>query len=92
MAVGTKVSVTNGAPSSPTITGTGGGVAPTGVLVTSLSTNTATIYLGGSDVSTANGTPLEPGDSIGLDLLANETLYARSATGTQDLRILWLGL
>lgn len=62
---------------------------PDSVLIKSPSTNTATIYIGGTDVSSANGYPLAPGDpAIGLDANTTEAVYAVCATGSQKLRVL----
>lgn len=60
-----------------------------GVVVKALSTNSAPIYIGGSDVSTSNGFPLSAGESIGLELADASKLFAVSAAA-QELRILWL--
>lgn len=62
---------------------------PDSCLVKSPSTNTATIYIGGPDVSSSNGFPLAPGDSaIALDANATEAIYAVCATGSQVLNVL----
>jgi hypothetical protein len=81
-------------PSSPTILITADDAsrtaqAPLGVLVTSLGSNTQTVYLGGSGVSSSTGVPLLAGGSIGLELWSSDTLYAIAASGLQELRILY---
>lgn len=58
-------------------------------LVKAPTSNTATVYVGGSDVSAANGFPLAPGDpAVGFDATSVETLYAICATASQTLRVL----
>lgn len=58
-------------------------------LIKAPATNSATIYVGGSDVSSANGFPLAPGDpAIGIDANATDALYAICSTGSQKLNIL----
>lgn len=62
---------------------------PDSAIIKAPSTNTATIYVGGADVTAANGFPLAPGDpSLGLDANATEQLYAICATASQVLNIL----
>lgn len=48
----------------------------------------ATVYLGGSDVSTANGFALAAGERIGVDLAQQDELYAVAASGTVEVRTL----
>lgn len=49
---------------------------------------TATVYLGGSDVTTANGYPLAVGEHLSVDLALAHVLYGIVATGTQAVRVL----
>lgn len=54
-------------------------------------TNTAAVWLGGSNVDTGtNGFPLAAGDSVNIDI-TNESLWAVSPSGTQTLYILRRG-
>jgi len=47
------------------------------------------VYLGGSDVTSANGLPTEKHTTpIEIKILAGETLHAIVATGTESLRVL----
>lgn len=53
------------------------------------SVSNTTIYLGGSDVTTANGLIFEKGDgALHVHIPINETLYAVVAVGTEDVRVL----
>lgn len=62
---------------------------PDSVLIKAPSSNAATVYLGGPDVSSSNGYPLAPGDpAIGLDANATENVYAVSGTANQKLQVL----
>lgn len=51
-----------------------------------------TIYIGGSDVTVANGFPLTAGEKIAIDIQGNPnvTIYAISDAGGQNVRILEL--
>jgi len=46
------------------------------------------VYVGGSDVTTAQGFRLDPGESIPLDLFDGEALYGRVASGTETCDVL----
>lgn len=52
-------------------------------------TGNGTVYLGGADVTAANGCGTQK-NAVPQELVvpANETVYAIVATGTEDLRIL----
>lgn len=54
-------------------------------------TGAGTIYLGGPNVTTSNGVPLSAGQTFSADLAPNDALYAITASGTQDCRIMQLG-
>ena len=63
-----------------------------GVLVKAASTNTGTIYVGKSDVTTdfadsTGGYPLEPGESVGVPCLNVDDVYIRGTTGD---KVAWL--
>ena len=48
-----------------------------------------TVYLGGSDVLSTTGTPTEKyTNPLPLFIPAGETMYAVTASGTEDLRVL----
>ncbi len=59
------------------------------VLVTNLSI--VTVFLGGSGVTTVAGYPLDPGDSVAVDLTAREALYAIVGVGTAEVAALQSG-
>lgn len=68
-------------------------VAEIGEEILVFNNGSATIYLGGSDVTTANGVPVLPGSwSPGLPLPRGESLYGIVATGTQEARVLEIGI
>lgn len=46
------------------------------------------IYLGGADVSTANGLHIEKDDTLAIVLPMKETLYAISSHADQEIRVL----
>jgi len=50
----------------------------------------AVVYIGKSDVTALNGTPLEPKEKFFIDLVDTQTIYGITATGTSDVRILEL--
>lgn len=55
--------------------------------LTVINNSTATIYLGGSAVTTSTGIPLLPGASF-MDDVSNATYYCIVTSGTADLRVL----
>lgn len=50
------------------------------------------VYLGGADVTTANGYLLLPGEKAGVDLAGREVLYACVGSGTQVVYVLRTGV
>jgi hypothetical protein len=82
--VSTAVSVTGTATALPASGITG----PTTVRTLIYNNGTATIYVGGSDVTTSNGIPIEVGSSLGMDVTVTETLYGIAASGTHNVRVL----
>jgi hypothetical protein len=53
----------------------------------------ATIYLGGSDVTTANGSPVPAGTwGPGFEMHQQDELYAIVASGTVEVRVLEVGI
>lgn len=66
----------------------GGNVTiPESVLIQNPVGATATVYLGGADVTTANGVAVIAGSSISVDMVS-DSLYAIVGTGTQEIRTL----
>jgi hypothetical protein len=59
-------------------------VPTNGILIGALSTNSASIFVGGSGVTTSNGVELQPGASIPFTANLN-TLYIISAASTSDV-------
>ena len=80
--VPSAVSVGTTATAIPTTAATG----RISILVTNNGTNT--VYLGDSTVTTINGTPLEVGEKLPMDLDKNVVLYGITSTGTSDVRVL----
>lgn len=53
----------------------------------------ATIYIGGSDVTTANGTPVAAGEHYAADLgTVAEAVYGIVASGTVEVRVFETGV
>lgn len=53
----------------------------------------ATVYIGGSDVTTANGVPVAAGTwGPGMDLAARDRLYGIVASGTVEVRVIEAGV
>ena len=61
--------------------------APEGLLIYNADA-VITIYVGGADVSTANGIPVTALATLALDLISGEKVYAVAASGTPSIRIL----
>lgn len=51
----------------------------------------ATVYLGGSNVTTANGYPIDPGGNFNGEIRDGDDLYAVTASGTVACRVLQIG-
>jgi len=49
---------------------------------------TVTIYVGGSDVTTANGYPVLPYEGLPFNMSSGALLYGITASGTADVRVL----
>jgi hypothetical protein len=52
----------------------------------------ATVYVGGADVTTANGFPLPAGASVSVDLNSGDLLYGIVAASTQAVNVLRVGV
>lgn len=61
-----------------------GDIFPTGCL---LSQASATIYVGGSDVTSATGFQVAAADTPSFDLRLNDDLYGITASGTATVRV-----
>lgn len=59
-----------------------------GIVVQSLSTNTASVYIGDSTVTTGTGLELEPGDGVNLPVQDSAQIYCISGTAGQKLRVM----
>ena len=84
-----QVSVTTTATEVATPLGDTGG-AGQDVLVKN-PTGGATVYLGGSGVTTSNGFPLEAGAAVTARIFGDDILYGRVASGTQTVYVLRVG-
>ena len=60
--------------------------APAGVMVHNL--GASTVYIGGPDVTTANGYPIGAGEEVTVNLISGEIIYAIVASGTVSTRVL----
>lgn len=85
----TTATIVAGANAAGTGAGPGSVSYPTACLVR-VPSGAATIYFGGSTVTSTTGTPFVAGEDIELDLV-NEILYAVTATTTQSVYILRRG-
>lgn len=59
----------------------------TGVILVASSNNVGTTYVGGSDVTTANGYPLEPGQSFSASVTNANVLYI-IGTASDTVRVM----
>ena len=67
-----------------------GGISGSGVMLRNMSA--VTLYIGGSNVTTAAGYPLDAGAEIGMDFESgSEILYGIVATGTAEIAVLAAG-
>lgn len=55
-------------------------------------TDGQTVYLGGSQVTPAQGFPISPGATINLELDTAEKVWAVVASGNQPINCLWRGV
>lgn len=65
-------------------------LATQGVMLQSLSTNTVSVYIGNSGVTTSTGTELQPGEEIVLPVADPATVYCISGSASQNLRVSWV--
>lgn len=63
----------------------GSNVLVEGVIVQALSTNTATIFVGPSGVTTATGFELQPGQATSIAVNNTNVIYAISGSAAQKL-------
>lgn len=63
-------------------------VVTTGVVITAPKTNTVPVYIGGSGVTTTDGTPIEPGFSLTLNVRDPSMVYCITTIAAQALRVL----
>lgn len=59
-----------------------------GITITAFSTNAETYYVGGSTVNNVNGFPLEPGESVPVDVITAYSIYGWGKTGD---KVAWIG-
>jgi hypothetical protein len=52
---------------------------------------TDVVYIGGGNVTTGNGFPLNPGETFTADLGRNEALYGVVSTTSQPVRVIEVG-
>jgi hypothetical protein len=67
-----------------------GGAANAGVMVQAPSSNTASVFVGDSAVTTSTGLEIEPGRGVTLPIQDESNIYGIVASGTQNLRVLKL--
>lgn len=87
VAVGTTAVAVNA-----TDTSNRAGLSGQKIVIQNTHASKATIYLGGANVSSANGLPLVADASITVQLGPTEVLYARSGSGTVSVYCLYQGV
>ena len=60
--------------------------------ITIINQGTASVFLGPSGVTTANGTELKPGANISLDIRGDGAIYGIVASGTNRVDVLATGV
>jgi hypothetical protein len=75
-----------------TLLNTGTDTGPSGSSVTVVNASAGDVFVGGPDVTTANGVRLAAGGSLSADLTEGEHLHAIVAAGTADVRVLHVGV
>ena len=60
-----------------------------GVTICSLQTNTGVVYVGASNVTTANGFPLAAGQSVKIEASSPAACFVIASASSQEVR--WLG-
>lgn len=61
-----------------------------GATIRAGSTNTGTVYIGGTGVTTATGFPLTAGEALSLDVTNTNTVYVVGANTTDTVRYIWV--
>lgn len=61
------------------------------IVVRALKGNVGTVYIGGKGVSAANGFPLEPGDSISMDIQGLGLLFGIAVNAKDKLAFFYVG-
>lgn len=87
--VSTAVTVTTTAAKVAGVTVTAGAIRAGSVILANL--GASTVYVGGSNVTTANGFPVDPGANCTMEFKDGEDLYAVTASGTVSCRTLQVG-
>ena len=82
--------VASGAKTAPTDSAAalGSSTACYSLIIRSIIGNSATIYVGGSGVTVDNGFPIEPGESLTIDIDNVADIYCISGSASQVLRYL----
>lgn len=65
------------------------GALTEGVIVEALSTNTLSVFVGGTGVTTSTGYELQPGASVGIAVDNASRIYVRCASGSPV--VTWVG-
>ena len=78
----------------PLLCGLNDVVAQTGFLLTADSSNTVTVMIGGSSVSSTDGLPLVAGQSLMIDIVRLSKIYAIAATDPSSgtCNLFWLDM
>lgn len=63
-------------------------VVTTGVVISAPKANTVPVYIGAEGVATTDGTPIEPGQSLTLNVRDPSLIFCITTIAAQELRIL----
>lgn len=61
-----------------------------GIIIKATAANTQIVYIGGSNVDATVGFPLSAGEAVSLAVDDPSVVWAISASGTQNLRVLYI--
>ncbi len=82
------ITATTTAANKHTVTNGHAGV-PRGLTILADKANTDIIYVGGADLTNANGFPLDGADSLSMDLLDGDEIWMKSDANSPTARIIY---
>ncbi len=90
MQVAAEYTAPNGTTATQIVAATPAIGARQGVIVQSLSANTAKVYVGPLGVDATTGIELSPGDSVSIPVFDPSTIFATGAAASQKLHVSWI--